>query len=531
MRPLYKNLLRFFIIAGMAGLMVPVSMGQEPTDVGSTPATIEEPALDAELAQPDPGITEPALTEPGLDAGGSPAMLEDAPTMLEASPSMTETPAAMPVSESVYTPTFRFKQTWSITPSTQYTKMGGYNLPGVVEDSQDYKLINRYTGELKLNTSSNWYHYYRYSIYFSQTQDADKYSEAYGFNVHEAYVNYRNGRNTIRGGFQVIKLGKVNFDGVLDVLNKTEGGTGDIFNSSSEKQPVPAFTWQWQGDVQSVTLYLAPFKLESVGTAFTRYRDQYTAEEENGKGEDQTFLQAQGGLRYGISLDSLDIAFGFFHWADPQNDARFSFSTDPQANVSSSFSSGSLVDNFTEITRETNFGFMELDAAMGSFVLKGEIIYFDEKNFNHLYTNGTATEMMSVPVTHMATSWGLEGKFGNLFIMPVVSYRYLSHVPENMHLLFYENEATPLGYWRDLDKIQENLVVMYEFGETLKTVLVGFAAQPVAQMGGSNAWIWNPDKGPSTWTFNATAVMVEEQLMTGETMGANQASIAYAYEF
>jgi hypothetical protein len=417
-------------------------------------------------------------------------------------------------------------------------------------------LANSYQLAARIQTSP--YHYYLFRIMsrFSQKYDLEsqQYTDDFEFQVREGYFNGISGNHRYTIGAQQFRLGKVDYDSPLDILNPKNITSVEFLDLDESKLPIFGLKYDWLGEIHTFSFYFAPFKQKTAGTEYTLFEEE---EEEKETGElppDRSVTRPYVGLQYQTSLDLVDFRLGLFHWFDSNNDISWqalaealpedlntetTYETDEET-VDESATEGDASDTGSSSVGQTysekdigiSFASIEMDLTLGSFVLKSDIAIFQDKGFYHFYKDpDNSTTFNTLRVKHAAFAISLEKKLETMFIMPVYSYRLLLDVPADTHILTFENETVPLNKKRDIHKQQLALVLFTEFTETLNTVLTIAQTAPFKQQIFTNFWNWTPGSGKHQFGLKLFHTNTEKLKQTGKRIAVSKGFLEYGFRF
>jgi hypothetical protein len=445
---------------------------------------------------------------------------------------------------------------------SQYRLIGGYTefyKGGISRENESnleitYHFINAYQFTGRIQTSPYNFYQFRLLTYFNQKFDEEnqQYTDDFSFNFREAYYKGQNGSHRYAIGAQLFKLGKVDFDSPVDVLTPKNTTALEYLDFDESKNPVVGAKYDWLGENQTVSAYFAPFKQKTPGTEYTIFETEQRELETGEQPEDRTVARPHFGVQYQYTFEIADVRIGVFRWFDqdnkitwqdpaksvtPDEDTETDEETDEETppapeQETDTTSAASASQSYQEEDITINFATFEFDITLGDFVLKSDLVLFQEKNFYHFYkkTDDT-TEFFTVPVKHLAFAVSIEKKFAFFFLMPSYSYRLLYDVPANTHILSYENEEAPKSEIRDLSKQQTNLIALFEFTENFNMALILSQTSPFIQKTASNIWNWTLGGGHHRFTLKILHTESEELIQTKEKIQVSKAFIEYAFQF
>lgn len=518
---------------------------EDPLSEEEDPLAEEDPLLEEDdpLAETDPlAEDDPLADEDSLSEDGA-AVTADTEDGLD------DESEKFPIKTSI-------NNRYRLTSGHSEIEKGGVGRENESNKERKNYLVNSYQLSARIQTSP--YHYYLFRIMsrFSQKYDMEnfQYTDDFEFQVREGYFNGVSGNHRYTIGAQQFRLGKVDYDSPLDILNPKNVTSVEFLDLEESKLPVFGLKYDWLGEVHSFSLYVAPFKQKTAGTEYTIFQEE---EEEKETGEfppDRSVARPNVGIQYQVTLDLVDIRLGLFHWADSNNDISWqalaeAITEDPNTETTAETdeeaveeasaetadsTSDSLSGNraYTEKDKNISFAAIELDITLGSFVLKSDLAVFQEKGFYHFYKDpDSSTEFSTVRVQYGAFAISLEKKLEMMFIMPVYSYRLLLDVPADTHILTFENEVAPLDKKRDIHKQQFSLILFTEFTETLNTVLTIAQTAPFKQQIFTNFWNWTPGGGNHAFVLKLFHANTEKLKQTGKRIAVSKGFLEYGYQF
>ncbi|MBF0349989.1 MAG: hypothetical protein HQM11_03105 [SAR324 cluster bacterium] len=494
----------------------------------------EDPfATSPEKSEPSPGFEEDPFTK--QPASNTPPLLPkpDLPEDKNQSPSVSKD-TGLAGTPTEYTPRFSF--------SHKYRVLGGFTeTHGLISiENQDFiikelRLITSYQQTIRIRTSANFYNYVRINVTFAQNYDT--HNQQYVDNqsaLREIYFNYQFDEHQIRAGSQVFRLGKVDFDSVIDNLNPTNFNILNTLDPDSGKKSLTAIRYNWYKHKRSFTVYLDPLQQKTPGMEYTDFRDDSQKRERGERPDSKSFIRDYFGLQYEW-LGHWDTRISFFHWFDTDNDISWEYIRNAQEDDQFLVGKNALthfVETFYEKESISNFATLETDTTFGSYVWKFEAGLFDRKNFYHL--NRLHSDYLifdTVRVPYVASSTSIERLFSKLFLMGIVSYRHLFGVPEDTHILMFENYEAPLDQKRDLERFQMTGVLIWDMTSQWKVNLAGFQSTPFAVKGVMNNWIWNRQEYNSQWQIKLLHGETDEQKMLNKKIFSNQFFVVYQRVF
>lgn len=447
------------------------------------------------------------------------------------------------------------KNRYSLFSGYSEIDRGGIGRENEADLDRKSHLSNSYQFAARIQTSP--YHFYQLRILnrFSQgyNHENNQYTDDFDFQIREAYYRGISGSHRYTIGAQLLKLGKIDYDSPLDILNPKDAIAFEYLDLEELKLPVAGIKYDLIGETHSFSAYFMPFKQRTAGTEYTIFQKE---EEEKQTGKlppDRSVTRPHFGVQYQGTFDLVDIRLSLFHWADPDNDISWqgvaegdetddntetTTETDEETEDEESADSGAtqsvaaLEQGYTEEDTTTTFGAVEIDMTLGGFVLKSDIALFAEKNIYSFFEKADSTlEFRTVRVPHAAIAVSLEKKLETMFIMPVYSYRLLKDVPGDTHILTYENRATPLSETRDLYRHQLSIVFATEFSEQLNTVLTISQTTPFRQQTIVNLWNWSPGGGDHGVLLKLFHSSTEKLKQTGKQIGVTKGFVGYTYQF
>jgi len=418
---------------------------------------------------------------------------EDDPNAMQIDDALTETlflSAAPSARESRYRVTEKHRHQLQLGFADR--QLGG--LPQNHErDSQENRyLINRYQLDMKI--SQSWKQFYKLRVQATASQSRDylnagHYHDDFSLDIREAWFRKQFNNQRLSLGGQIFKLGQVDFFSPVDVLNQQNSQSKRFFEFEDIKTPIMALKYEWLKDDRTWSVYVSPFNPSTIGTVFTQARDYTLASHAGEEYEDGSPFKLNLGGQYQFAWRLANIRLGLFHWFDNNN--LMNFTHDPSF---SDINAGQhILHNYQESVSSTNFATVEMDVSLGSFILKADMAFFEQKNVYDFQLNETDIKQLttlSVPYTAMALS--IERMIGDLLLMPVIKFSQLRDVPENTHVMWYENTAADdlLGS-RHLSSYQVALIARYRLNAEWSTDLMMFKTDVYAQKGVVNVWHWS----------------------------------------
>ncbi|MGK5094283.1 hypothetical protein WDW89_19990 [Deltaproteobacteria bacterium TL4] len=424
----------------------------------------------------------------------------------------------------------------------QYRVLGGYTATsGLISfENRDLtitelRFITSYQQTIRIRTSPKLYNFVRISIAFAQNFDTN--NQRYidnTFVLREIYLNYELDKHQFRVGSQIFKIGKVDFDRTIDALNKGNFSALNTLDPDSTKESLTALKYDWVRRKKVLTLYAAPLQQRSLGMEFTEFREDSNARDAGQERESRSFVRDYFGLQHEWK-GNFATRIGFFHWFDQVNTMEWEYKRADLVDTNF-LDEKSTIDNFISTFKETesfvNFFTLELDAEIGGLVWKLDSGLFDHKNFSHYERlSDDNLRYRTVRLPHFAVATSLEKTFSRFFLMATYSDRFLFQVPPDTHILFYENEATPLQVERDLRKTQVSGLVAFEFNDSVNTTLATLQTYPYQLRAIVNTWMWNRYEFSSKWQLRMFHAETDVQKMLGEAVISDQIFLIYTRTF
>lgn len=502
----------------------------------------EDPfATDGELSLEE----DPFETEEGLDGGEDPLGLEE---------DFEQASAESEFAEEDIVPEFKLRTTlkheFALISAYVESDKGGITKDDKNDLETKSHVAYNYQAQYKIQTTP--FRYYFVRMISSLTQhynwENEQYSDDYVLHLREAYIHDQKGSLRYRAGAQMFKYGKLDFDSPLDVLNMKNQSLQDFMETEESKDPAVSVKADWLGEIQTISFYIAPFRQKTGGTEYTLFQRNAEEEESGETPKDESVIRSHWGLSYQLTFDSFDVRLGAFQWFDQDNTISWEdkkstandsepedtedVEEEEESNTDATDTEGDFSQSYEEYDSTLQFYSLELDTTIGSFVLKVEIGYFNDKNvYHYLKESDGSAYFDTVKVKHGAAAISVEKKFESVFIMPVYSYRILYDVPADTHILTYENEEDPLSEIRDLEKKQASLVIAWEISNKLSTNLVLYTIEPVVQHGFANFWTYKSANGNHQLDFKMNYVISEELKMTGKVAQTKRSALKYTYRF
>jgi|GEM_PF-5487825 len=380
----------------------------------------------------------------------------------------------------------------SLTEDQWGIPIGPKNLNNEV--TRDLLLSVDYLGQAKIHISNHLFAYARFEYSFTQVweQGTGGYRNFPTGNLYEAYLQYQNSKIQLQMGGLQMRLGVIDIDSPIDVLNLKNPDKVVHLDREDHKIVTPAAKLSILGIEHSWDFYWGPFQRVSE--------------------EDQS-VRANLGIKYRMVLDNLDMNFMLFDWFDPDIDFKLEIDDTP---TSDTYKEPLYMD-----VQDTPMAFVaiDLDLTLGDTVIKAETAYFAEKNIYHFDPQRLQEKRLIVLETLNAKQFvfalSVEKKLEKLFIMPVYSYRRLIDVPGNTIIFQYENLTTPKAEKRDLERHQLNGYLEWEFSDEFRMNMLVFSSFPFVMKGISSEWIWGDEDEGSSWKVLLSRVETEKNKLTG----------------
>ncbi|MCH8844165.1 MAG: hypothetical protein IID61_14490 [SAR324 cluster bacterium] len=420
----------------------------------------------------------------------------------------------------------------------RYRVLGGVNrTTGIFifftgrNELRELRLLNSYQQTIRIEESPTNYKFVKFSIDFTQNYDveSEQFFDTY-FVFNEIYLNMRKDKNQFRWGNQIHELGKVDFDSPIDVLHFTNIVGFLTFDAETTKQSIPSLRYDRFFTDQRLTFYAAPIAQRTFGMRFTDFRDDADARDEEKRPDPNSFLRDYAGIQHQWMGRSYDLRVGFFHWFDNSPKVSFQFESDPQGVDTSSFDK--LVETYEERESHTNFFTLEVDMIFGSIGWKADLGLFDQKNFyDYQQPADGDVDFDTVNVPHIGMATSLEKTFPFFFTLVVYSYRKLFDVPPDTHILLYENEKTPSGRKRDLEKQSLTGVFKWRILSNHNATLALSRTFPFVQNGVFAIWAWEQPEFNSEWALKIFHFRTETLKITGDPIESTQVFLSYTRNF
>jgi hypothetical protein len=429
----------------------------------------------------------------------------------------------------------KVKQKYKLMTGRSTDKRGFSLGSGTSDRSDEAHFINKHEIALRVRTSPTSSYYFRLESKFDQKNDyiEEKYEDVYGLNVREGYYNYQSDAHSVRLGNQILKLGKVDLDSPLDVLNKSNSDATNNLDTEESKLPAPIIRYKFQGENNAFTFLASPFYQETDGQEYSRKTDESTNSENGEDPESFSYVKNYFGLQYQFSGNSIDFKLGAFRWYD--KDAEMSWE---DKKVNAYPGDETRTQEYREKETHMKFVEAELEVTFSDLVWKTDMGYFQKKNFYDFFKDGDEkTEIKTVQLDYLGLATSFEARFDEflgmqtLYFMTIFSYRSLKDAPENTHILGYENEAEPKTEIRDISKQQLSLFMLFEFTNNFNTTLMVSQTAPYQQSVISNNWMWKPSAGNSTFELKFYQLASPTQKMIEKEIISSKYYFHYTYEF
>ncbi len=400
------------------------------------------------------------------------------------------------------------------------------------EITRQFRLANSYEQTIRIEKPGSETNFVKFSIDFTQSYEA-KSKQFIDSQVlfSEVYHRIIQGSHQVRWGNQVFRLGKVDFGSPIDVLHVQNLFSLVTFDSTTTKKALPAVKYDWSGASRNFTFYAAPLGQRTFGMKFTRFKDDAERRDQGEDPEGELLLREYAGAQHQWSGASFDLRLGFFHWFDRNPTISWRYDPSPAEGELPSFEG--LFRSYREEESQTNFGTFELDATLGSVGWKMDVGYFDRKNFYEyrVDTDGSVHfDTVSVPYFGLASSW--EKAFSQLLVLLVYNHEALKDVPAGSHILFFENEASPVPRQRELEQQGLTGVFIWRRGEGQKATLLLSRTAPFEVTRAAAAWNWKgAGKNSGEWSARLVHLKTEIQAFTGNAIESNQVMAGYTVFF
>ncbi|MBF0239863.1 MAG: hypothetical protein HQM12_19355 [SAR324 cluster bacterium] len=440
-----------------------------------------------------------------------------------------------------------------ITNKHYYRVTGGYTKQrngGISQDEETAPERKFYLNQIyqftnKIELTPFRYIYLRSMAYFQLLYNAAKgqYSEDLWLNIREGYFYQQQGKHRVTLGAQILRLGKVDYNSSVDILNMSNSKAIEELDLDESKVPVLGGKYDWLGDTVVLTLYVAPFKQKTDGTEFSISQKEQEDEKQDKDVDDRIVLRNHFGVQMQTYLGDSDFRISLFRWFDRDN--AISWKDSPQSGTSTQ-EEDSVTDSeeqptsndsnsnqrYTERDTTITFGVMELDTNVGNFVWKTDLGLFGDKNFYHFEKiKGKQTLFEARQFRHLSLETSMERKYESLFLMPTYHYWLIPDIPTGTHLLNFENEEEPLEKIHSVYKHQLALIASYEFNDDLRLTLTGSVTTPFEHTEVYGILNWNPDRGPHELTFKHLDSQSEVLRMTDQAITLKKTFMEYKYAF
>ncbi|MCZ6552525.1 MAG: hypothetical protein O7A67_01870 [SAR324 cluster bacterium] len=521
-------------------------------ELAGRPLTLGEGPLLTQAEPGDAGGGEPFLSEEEPLPDDEPFLSEDEPFLSEAEPFLSEEQAAaegdpdgddQPFLSERDEPSLAADGGEVFSREKLFFRHRYRGLGGVNETRgifffftgktvlRELRLLNSYQQTIRIEESPTNYKFVKFSIDFTQNYDteSEQFFDSY-FVFNEIYLNVRDGEDRLRWGNQIFDLGRVDFDSPIDVLHFRNIIGFLTFDTETSKESVPSFRYDRFGTDQRFSFMLAPIAQRTFGMRFTDFRDDAQARDAGRQPDDNSFLRDYAGLQYQWLGSSYDVRIGAFHWFDTNSKIAWRFRGEQSGADGSSFED--LIDSFKEEERQVNFLTFELDASFATIGWKTDVGFFDKKNFySYIQTPDGSVNFSTVRVPHIGVATSFEKTFPFFFMLIVYSYRKLIDVPADTHVLLYENEPTPIGRKRDLEKSSLTGVFKWLVGANHNLTLALNRTAPFQQSTVFGIWAWQRPQFNSEWALKLLRFETETLEMTGKPIESTQAFITYTRRF
>ena len=410
------------------------------------------------------------------------------------------------------------------------------------EEKDEAYFINKHEIAIKLRTSPATSYFFRLETRVTAKDERleDKYEDFYSFGMREAYVNYTSGSHALRAGGQILTLGKVDFDPVIDILNNKNQTAIDVMETEESKLPAPLVRYQWRGEYNTFSFLYSPFYQETDGQEYTRRQNASQESEEEEETKAVTYYRTQYGVQWQIAGDQIDFRAGLYDWYD--RDAKLIWNDEKADSTNDSEDEEedeeTRIQSFKEYERDLQFGSLELDWNFDSFIWKADLGYFLNKTFYGFFKDGNeVTRIGTHRLKHLAIATSIEKKFEKvigletLYVIPAYSYRVIFDAPAYTQIMDFENERIVSEYERDIEKRQAGLMVLLEFTENFNTVLTYAQTKPYEKETVSNSWQWKPDGSGSIWELKMYRSRTPKQYMTKKPIKNSRYFLHYTYKY
>ncbi|OGG95537.1 MAG: hypothetical protein A2508_10205 [Candidatus Lambdaproteobacteria bacterium RIFOXYD12_FULL_49_8] len=388
--------------------------------------------------------------------------LEQAPVQEAEAPAWSENqPVSEPHWEEFYLKaSYRYYYRLKIRYSDDRWSIPFNNSLQTREESVETRHI--YGADSKIQVAKTLSSYLRFDYYFRQRWDqlGGKYQDSPEVNLYEAYLDYTPGTWSARIGGQQMRLGKIDFDSPLDVLNLKDQDKQYHLDPEDQALIMPAGIIKKSLGELDWKLYWGPFQRVS---------------------EEATSLRANFGLMASQAQGALHWDAGLFRWPDPDNRIDLTFVSTainplPKPTLTLTDAPMTLV-------------FYDFEWAQGAGLFKGDFAYFGHKTVYSILLsekNGTIgedskLESLSLPQAALALSF--ERQWGDFFWMPSYSYKSLIQVPQASLIYQFENGQGLAQQERNLERHQVMMALAFRPNDHLKFGALGFVSAPYNRQG------------------------------------------------
>ncbi|MDH5751840.1 MAG: hypothetical protein OEZ59_05420 [Deltaproteobacteria bacterium] len=398
------------------------------------------------------------------------------------------------------------------------------------DELREARLLNSYQQTIRIEESPTEYKFVKFSIDFTQNYDfeSEQFFDSY-FVFNEIFVNSRDEKSQYRFGNQVYKLGKIDLGSPIDVLHY-QSLTGYLtLDSESTKESLPSFRYDFFGQNNRFTLFLAPIATRTFGMRLTKIREDAQARDQGEQPEKNSMLREYGGLQWEWLGSILNVRMGLFRWFDNRPQVSWELRS-PKAGTEGAFEG--LITNYTEDESRSSFFTLELDLAYKSVGWKLDLGVFNRKNFYdyQVFPDGSIS-FDTVGVPHLGLATSVEKALEKSYIMLVYTYQKLWNVPEYSHVLFLENEEHISPHPRDLEKHGFMGFYRRQAGDNQSVSMIFHHTFPFRENMGFVTWAIKRPQFNSEWALKVLVFKTEEQKMTGDTIDSRQLFLTYTRNF
>ncbi len=380
--------------------------------------------------------------------------------------------------------------------------------PGLVWEERKFTLFNLYSADSKIQVSETLSSYLRFDYYFVQNWEVlgRSYQDQPAVDLWEAYLDWNGEGQQVRIGGQQLRLGRVDFESPIDVLNLYDSDKYAHLDYQDNRYLMPALVYEKDLGKNRLKLYWAPFQRLS---------------------EKARSLRASSGVVYQNRASTWEWDLGLFSWLDVDNEVRL----EPQLNKQGEETTWTLALEDAPLS----FVFFSTEGPIGSWLFKGDFGFFYNKHVYHFYAPpgkeiSDLAEVKTLSLKQTAFAMSIEKKSGDWFYLGQISSIALAKAPAGTRIFQFENTPNKVAQERNLIRHQGAVGLAYEIFDGNEIRGFVFASLPYRRQGGLLEWLWKGSRGTEVRVF-LSHVGMETSLLTQRATSLNRLESQYSLRF